>query len=196
MISHKIPASIGSKPSELVLDRTSVENSVVQSAMGALVRGGKQTYRVGALLSGSYNAQLTESDETEISSQLEEQHMVPVFLDPEQARLHFRCFSKGFIWPLFHYYGNSSSFSFEEWEAYRDVNDLFAKAAVEKAVATAKGLSPKQVNSIKIKPDVNPNEQPLLELVSPEKFWAKIVLFPSIPMQKRMKLFLSFRIII
>ena len=95
-----------------------------------------------------------------------------IISDPEQSRLHFRCFSKGFIWPLFHYYGNSSSFSFEgrshsnsrskqilEWEAYRDVNDLFAKAAVEKAVASSKGMSSKeQINAIKIKTDASPND--------------------------------------
>jgi trehalose-6-phosphate synthase len=112
---------------EVVLDRTAAENSVVQSAMGALVKEGKQTFWVGSLSTGSFTAQITESDEDDICTQLEPQHMVPVFLgtkthhkqkfihksDPEQSRLHFRCFSKGFIWPLFHYYGNSSSFSFE-----------------------------------------------------------------------------------
>ena len=62
------------------MDQTSAENSVVQSAMAALVKEGKQTYWVGALSSGSFTEKITEEDEDAICNQLEEQHMVPVFL--------------------------------------------------------------------------------------------------------------------
>jgi hypothetical protein len=65
---------------EVVLDKTAAENSVVQSAMAALVNEGKNTHWIGALSTGSSNAQITESDEESICNQLEEQHMVPVFL--------------------------------------------------------------------------------------------------------------------
>ncbi len=66
---------------EVILDKTAAENSVVQSAVGALRKEGKQTYWVGALSSGNFSAlAISDTDQNTICTQLEEQRMVPVFL--------------------------------------------------------------------------------------------------------------------
>ena len=77
---------------------------------------------------------MTENEKRSVREDLlDANRMVPVFLGAEQARLHFSQFCKRFLWPMFHYYGNSTDFNFSEWDAFREVNDEFARVTIEES---------------------------------------------------------------
>lgn len=67
--------------------------------------------------------------ENELKEQMMSQHQVaPVFMDTETARTHFIEFSKGVIWPLFHYFGNGANdFAPEKFECYQQANMNYAE---------------------------------------------------------------------
>ena len=66
---------------------------------------------------------------------------VPIFLEKEEAELHYNGYCNGVVWPLFHYVvGNhvvredgSAADDEAQWEAYKSVNAKFARA-VERIV--------------------------------------------------------------
>lgn len=64
---------------------------------------------------------------------LEEQRMAPVFLSKQQIDLFSAGFCNSTLWPLFHYFPRYASFSEDQWEAYRQVNELFCEEVMKHA---------------------------------------------------------------
>jgi len=58
--------------------------------------------------------------------QLAKNKLIDVPLRRETARRHYEGFSNGVLWPLFHYFLESTQFDPQDYEAYRDVNAQFA----------------------------------------------------------------------
>ena len=73
----------------------------------------------------------------EIFSQLEAEmsskRLFPVPLGKREYRSYYNGLSNGAIWPLFHYFSSAMKFSFDDWDAYRQVNKLFAAKVLELA---------------------------------------------------------------
>jgi len=63
---------------------------------------------------------------------LDEHSCVPIFLDPEDARLYYEGFSNETIWPVFHHFAQYAQFDQQAWEAYERVNRRFAEAVIER----------------------------------------------------------------
>jgi len=76
----------------------------------------------------------SESEENEIERLLTKEHCKPVFLNHDLIENYYDGFSNTTLWPLFHYFTEYSEFNPEFWEAYKEVNQLFA----EKIIANAK----------------------------------------------------------
>lgn len=71
--------------------------------------------------------------QAEITQKLAIEHCSPVFLSEEQVSLYYDGFSNATLWPLFHYFTQFTVFDEKYWEAYQEVNKLFAKAIIAQA---------------------------------------------------------------
>ena len=75
----------------------------------------------------------SESEEKEIEKLLKKEQFKPVFLNPDLIENYYDGFSNTTLWPLFHYFTEYSEFNPEFWEAYKEVNQLFAKKIIANA---------------------------------------------------------------
>ncbi|NLZ94233.1 MAG: bifunctional alpha,alpha-trehalose-phosphate synthase (UDP-forming)/trehalose-phosphatase [Bacteroidales bacterium] len=70
-----------------------------------------------------------ESEKQEITKRLNNLNFYPVFLSEEQIELYYEGYSNSVIWPLCHYFYSYIDYNAEYWEAYQEVNKMFAEAA-------------------------------------------------------------------
>jgi trehalose 6-phosphate synthase/phosphatase len=78
---------------------------------------------------------ITPQDEAE-AEELEatlgsEYGCVPLTIPPEEFEKFYTGFSNGCIWPLFHYFTQYAHYDWDEWRAYRQVNERFADKLAE-----------------------------------------------------------------
>ncbi len=67
-----------------------------------------------------------QAEQENITDQLEEMSLVPVFLDQEEINQYYEGFSNEVLWPVFHYYVSTfAAYKQSQWEYYRDVNEKF-----------------------------------------------------------------------
>ncbi|KAF7520531.1 hypothetical protein G7054_g12736 [Neopestalotiopsis clavispora] len=67
-----------------------------------------------------------------VKQQLKEQYgAVPVFVDDALTDRHYNGFANSILWPLFHYHPGEITFDESAWDAYKEVNRLFAKTVVK-----------------------------------------------------------------
>ena len=55
----------------------------------------------------------------------------PVFVSEEEMDKFYYGFCNSTIWPLFHYFLMHTYYEQDEWEVYKQVNELFAEAVLE-----------------------------------------------------------------
>jgi len=101
-------------------------NQSVASAVRALRKGGRNVITVGACGGSTKNIPLSVQEKIQ-EEMMRENNSFPIFLEEEISRLHFEGFSKGVLWPLFHYYGKMT-FDNTAWKGYQKVNELFGEA--------------------------------------------------------------------
>jgi trehalose 6-phosphate synthase/phosphatase len=70
----------------------------------------------------------TPDQRRELATRLEQRRVVPVFLSAQQIARYYDGFSNGVVWPLFHYLVDRVPVEASGWEAYREVNEMFADA--------------------------------------------------------------------
>jgi len=72
-----------------------------------------------------------ESDRKEITVQLAEQSLVPVFLEQEEINQYYEGFCNDVLWPVFHYYVSTYSvYKESNWDYYQAVNLKFRDAVL------------------------------------------------------------------
>ncbi|RYP09995.1 hypothetical protein DL764_000924 [Monosporascus ibericus] len=76
--------------------------------------------------------ELPEEDIARVRKDLKEKHSAhPIFIDDELADRHYNGFSNSILWPLFHYHPGEITFDENAWEAYTQVNMIFAQAVAK-----------------------------------------------------------------
>ncbi|RYP92618.1 hypothetical protein DL770_001260 [Monosporascus sp. CRB-9-2] len=76
--------------------------------------------------------ELPEEDVARVRKDLKEKHSAhPIFIDDELADRHYNGFSNSILWPLFHYHPGEITFDENAWEAYTQVNMIFAQAVAK-----------------------------------------------------------------
>ena len=70
-----------------------------------------------------------DKEMTEIRSHLKKFNYHPVFLSAEQIEEFYHNYSNSVIWPLCHYFYTHIKYGIASWEAYKEVNSLFAQVA-------------------------------------------------------------------
>jgi trehalose 6-phosphate synthase/phosphatase len=93
------------------------------SALGA-VRG-------DAIWIGWPGTVVPESLQPEVTQQLEEDNLVPVFLSADEEEDFYGRVCNDTLWPLLHYFGDRLRLTPEAWQRYVHVNERFADAVLE-----------------------------------------------------------------
>ncbi|MFC2119117.1 bifunctional alpha,alpha-trehalose-phosphate synthase (UDP-forming)/trehalose-phosphatase [Bacteroidota bacterium] len=126
IVSNRLPISI---------KKSDGKYNVIQSA-GGLATGLKSYHQNNNSLWIGWPSIEAENLEEEkiISKLLAKDHCLPVFLTKELIELYYDGFCNATIWPLFHYFTDYTQFRKTYWNAYEQVNFLFAEAIL----ATAK----------------------------------------------------------
>lgn len=81
---------------------------------------------------------LTEEECEEITAELAKQDCHPVFLTAREVELYYEGYANDTLWPLFHYFQNVARYSGDYWQAYQEVNQKFADAAMQVSTANAR----------------------------------------------------------
>ena len=71
--------------------------------------------------------------EDEITKDLREENLLPVFLTAEEITQFYEGFSNEILWPIFHYMSTYANFETSYWESYQRVNDKFCDAVLRVA---------------------------------------------------------------
>lgn len=67
-----------------------------------------------------------EQDRAQVTKQLGEQSLHPVFLSQEEITQYYEGFSNEVLWPVFHYYASTyANYKLSNWDYYRQVNEKF-----------------------------------------------------------------------
>lgn len=113
-------------------------NLTYETSMGGLSSGlsgfvnGRNNLWIG--WPGIASDDLTPADKKAIIKELAKHHCQPVFLNKKQIDDYYTGFSNSLLWPLLHSMKIQQVSHHERWyKAYREVNKLFAKAAVDSA---------------------------------------------------------------
>jgi len=65
-------------------------------------------------------------DREQVSAQLADMNLIPVFLDQEEINQYYEGFSNDVLWPIFHYYVSTYTvYKQSNWEYYNAVNQKF-----------------------------------------------------------------------
>ncbi|KMQ41941.1 hypothetical protein HL42_7375 [Trichophyton rubrum] len=75
--------------------------------------------------------EISEDEQQEVQKLLAKQDAVPIFLNKELANNHYNGFSNSILWPVLHYQPGTQHFDEKWWDAYQEVNQIFAKVVAE-----------------------------------------------------------------
>lgn len=75
-------------------------------------------------------------DQHDITAQLKELSLLPVFLDHQEIATYYEGFCNEVLWPVFHYYASTyAHYKQANWESYKAVNQKFCDAVLKIAKA-------------------------------------------------------------
>lgn len=120
--SNRLPMSVVRREGKLEYEASS---GGLATAMSSL----DQTDRIWVGWPGIASDDLSDEEKEDITKNLAEHGCFPVFLTSRQIELFYEGFSNDTLWPLFHYFQSLTHHRNEYWEAYQEVNQLFAEAA-------------------------------------------------------------------
>ena len=124
IISNRLPVSVIKQKGKFVY-----EESVGGVATG-IASLDKPKDRLWFGWAGIPADKLKETDQTQITKDLEKIGCCPVFLNNRDIRDFYSGFSNKTIWPLFHYFSEFAVFDQVYWEAYKKVNQHFCDTIV------------------------------------------------------------------
>ncbi|UKJ05832.1 bifunctional alpha,alpha-trehalose-phosphate synthase (UDP-forming)/trehalose-phosphatase [Solitalea lacus] len=71
-----------------------------------------------------------EGQQAEVTQNLAERNLIPIFLSQDEINMYYEGFSNETLWPLFHYFPSYATYSEENWETYKAVNQKFANTII------------------------------------------------------------------
>ena len=126
VVSNRLPVSVVKQSGKLEYQASP---GGLATAMSSL----EQTDKIWVGWPGIASDNLTDAEKSEIQTELAKQNCFPVFLTEKQVELFYEGYSNDTLWPLFHYFQSLSRHHDEYWEAYEQVNRLFANAEIGRA---------------------------------------------------------------
>ncbi len=127
VVSNRLPVSISKVDGKLTYTPSS---GGLATAMSSLDNG--EQLWIG--WPGIASDDLTPADKTAIIRKLTKDYgCYPVFLSRDQVQNFYEGYANDTLWPLFHYFQSFAKYDDTYWQAYREVNKLFAKAVQKQA---------------------------------------------------------------
>lgn len=124
IVSNRLPVSVVKNGDKLEFEASS---GGLATAMSSL----DQSDRIWVGWPGIASDDLTDDDKQTIQTELEKHGCFPVFLTSQQIERFYEGYSNDTLWPLFHYFQSLTRHRNEYWDAYQEVNQLYADAAAE-----------------------------------------------------------------
>ncbi|MAD96738.1 MAG: bifunctional alpha,alpha-trehalose-phosphate synthase (UDP-forming)/trehalose-phosphatase [Flavobacteriaceae bacterium] len=125
IISNRLPVQIS-------LDKAEIE---ITPSVGGLATGMKSIHSEGNSIwigwSGLESDTIDEETSVRVDEALKNEKCVAVNLTAEDVEDFYLGFSNKTIWPLFHYFIEYTKFNYNQWKAYKAVNQKFAEKALE-----------------------------------------------------------------
>lgn len=119
IVSNRLPVNIQKKGDQLVYATSA---GGLATGLGSIYKNGDNIW-IG--WPGLYLEE--EQDKNNVTDYLKNENMRPVFLTKTDIEMFYEGFSNNTLWPLFHYFPKYAVYSEEYWEAYKYVNEVFAK---------------------------------------------------------------------
>jgi trehalose 6-phosphate synthase/phosphatase len=121
IISNRLPLTVKSENEDLAYHKS----------IGGLATGLKKYHQQADSIwvgwPGIANEEISPLEAEAIQQELKYHQCLPVFLTGEEIERYYNGFCNETIWPLFHYFTNTTQYRVENWEAYKKVNDKFFK---------------------------------------------------------------------
>jgi len=121
IISNRLPVKIVEQDGEYLLSPSE----------GGLATGLGSVYKKGGnIWIGWPGIDVPEDRQEEVTKQLAELNLIPVFLSAEEINLYYEGFSNEVLWPVFHYMITYANFEQNYWDFYKSVNRKFQEATL------------------------------------------------------------------
>jgi trehalose 6-phosphate synthase/phosphatase len=118
IISNRLPVKISKTDGEYIL---SASEGGLATGLGSIYKKGNNKWVGWPGLEI-----LPKQDKENVTEQLAELSLIPVFLNQEEINQYYEGFSNDVLWPVFHYYVSTySTFKQSNWEYYNIVNQKF-----------------------------------------------------------------------
>ena len=121
VVSNRLPINVSRENGKLVFKPSS---GGLATAMSSLT----QRNRIWVGWPGIAADDLSDEEKIEIATELAKHGCYPVHLTKRHEELFYEGYANDTLWPLFHYFQALSHYKDEYWEAYQEVNRLFAEA--------------------------------------------------------------------
>ncbi|MCB0113345.1 MAG: trehalose-6-phosphate synthase, partial [Caldilineaceae bacterium] len=122
IVSNRLPISV----------RKGDEGLEYAESIGGLTTGLSSFFEEGESLwigwPGITSDDIDEAQTEEITEHLRARDYLPIFLSQQQEEDFYFGFCNDTIWPHFHYFHLYTQYDEAQWQAYREVNTLFAEA--------------------------------------------------------------------
>lgn len=119
IVSNRLPVRLEKKGAQFQF----------KASEGGLATGLGSIYKEGDnLWIGWPGLEVAADKQEEISSELSQQNMRPVFLTGQELEDYYLGFSNQTLWPAFHYFVQYIRYDETLWQCYRSVNEKFAQA--------------------------------------------------------------------
>lgn len=127
IVSNRLPISVERKNGKLVFYRSA---GGLATGLSGFIRRGQSRW-IG--WPGIASDDLTASERQIIVDRLARQRCSPVFLTQRQIDDFYNGYSNSVLWPLFHNLGKRLPDNKQWWQAYRQVNRIYAQAVLDQA---------------------------------------------------------------
>lgn len=131
IVSNRLPMSVSKKDGKLTYESSS---GGLATAMSSL----REDDTVWVGWCGMPSDDLSNKDKQEIRDHFAKHNAVPVFLTAAQIHNFYEGYSNDTLWPLFHYFQSLTQYDDAYWQAYDEVNQLYAAAVKQSATSNAR----------------------------------------------------------
>ena len=125
IVSNRLPVKIQEKEG---VYHSSASEGGLATGLGSVYQNGDNVWI------GWPGTEIVPEKQQEITGQLRELSLKPVFLSQQEISEYYEGFSNEVLWPIFHYYASTySNYRQSNWEFYQQVNQKFADAVLSVA---------------------------------------------------------------
>ena len=128
MVPERVIIAANRLPVSAVLDGSAL---ALKPSEGGLATGIRPWYeRTGGMWVGWPGdiSRFTRAQRAELDRELRAQRIEPVYLSREQIAQYYDGFCNGVVWPLFHYLVDRIPLDTAGWDAYCEVNEIYAES--------------------------------------------------------------------